>query len=174
MNENRLCCTKLQQVFLKNWMHYNNKVTWGYGSEKNVAGFQWDYSMLFTACGKHLLIKIRNCPVKIYALFSTLIKTFCVDPAPGCHTLCKTHCVIWQKINHWALKCAVVAVFIIETLHTAYKSIYNVYSTWMPALLNINTICVHIISMLIRSIYYWYSVLSQYHNANQTNGAKGR
>lgn len=37
-------------------------------------------------------------------------------------------------------------------LHTAYKNIYNVYSTWMLALLNINTICVRIISMLIRSI----------------------
>lgn len=43
-------------------------------------------------------------------------------------------------------------VFITETLHAAYKNIYSVYSTWMPVLLNINTICVHIISMLIRSI----------------------
>lgn len=69
-----------------------------------------------------------------------------------CHTLCKTHGGTWQKINHRALKSAAVAVFITETLHAAYKNIYNVYSTWMPALLNINTICVHIISMLIRSI----------------------
>lgn len=37
-------------------------------------------------------------------------------------------------------------------LHTAYENIYTVYGTLMPGLLNINAICVHIISMLIRSI----------------------
>lgn len=69
-----------------------------------------------------------------------------------CHILCKTHGGTWQKINHRALKPAAVAVFITETLHAAYKNNYSVYSTWMPALLNINTICVHSIFMLIRSI----------------------
>lgn len=73
-------------------------------------------------------------------------------PAQECHILCRIHRGTWQKINHGALKSAVVAVFITETLQAAYKNIYNAYGTWMPALLNINTICVHIISMLIRSI----------------------
>lgn len=85
-------------------------------------------------------------------LLWTLIKTLCVDPAQECHILCKTHGGTWQKINHRALKPAAVAVFITELLHAAYKNNHGVYSTWMPALLNINTICVHIISMLIRSI----------------------
>lgn len=135
-------------------MHYNNKVTWGYCSEKNVAGFQWDCNKLFTAVWQASLNKaiLESVQWKYLCYFEHWLKHFVQAPAQECHILCKTHSGTWQKINHRALKSAVVAIFIKETLHAAYKNIYNVYRTWMLVLLNINTICVHIISMLIRSI----------------------
>lgn len=145
--------TKFHQLFKEDGMSYTNKVTWGCSSEKYVAGFQWDV-------GKHLphrasisykAISESVC-WKYLHYFEHWLKHFVQAPVPECYILCRTHSGTWQKINHPALKSAAVAVLITETLHTAYKNIYNVYSTWMPALLNINTICVHIISMLIRSI----------------------
>lgn len=119
-----------------------------------MAGFQWDCRKLFTVLWKASLNKaiLESVQWKYLRWFEHWLKHSVRAPAQECHILCRTHCGAWQKINHWALKSAVVAVFITETLHTAYKNIYNVYSTWMPALLNINTICVHIISMLIRLI----------------------
>lgn len=119
-----------------------------------MACLQRGFRRLCTAVWQASLHKARLESVqwKYLHYFERWLKHFVRLQPQSAIILGETHGGTWQKINHCALKSAVVAVFITETLHAAYKNTYNVYHTWMPARLNINTICVHIISMLIRSI----------------------